>query len=439
MYVYSAVTGRAGSSSGSSTSSRMHRTSHQPEETGPMALNHPLTVRRVVQVYSMATGRLVNQRSEQHGDGAERFKYQRIALQAGIMRPTYNPTTSVSQLMRQGERTENKDQDGSGGPMLMMEDYEMGPVQNELQRWDEEVAALDGCAQHLRLGEVFWTFTSKLQDKYELEKDNISPGGETSDIDMSLTVQPAQRLDQRNIEEASSVATRGSSPTQSVVTMETEASERSVSPVQSQGQIAQSDHTASVHAPVGSRESALARLAEMNPSDPLYTFFSAVAGTSPPPAAPPAAPSVSLAAPPPTPPTTSSPSDIVGPLLANTLTVSATSTATAQSQHQRDVTEGGADQQDDSPESGAQLESEHSAPVGTGELPEVLDQTFLAALPDNIRAEVLAQHQTELEQRQVSDQAASSTEQQRSGDSDIVSSLAPETQNEVSSLCGTFV
>ena len=42
------VTGRAGSSSGSSTSSRMHRTSHQPEETGPMASNHPLTVRRVV-------------------------------------------------------------------------------------------------------------------------------------------------------------------------------------------------------------------------------------------------------------------------------------------------------------------------------------------------------------------------------------------------------
>lgn len=237
--------GREGSNSSSSSGGSRTQRFHQPDETGPIPLVHPLTIRRIVQVYSLATGRLVNQRSEHHSEGAEHIRYQRIALQAGIMRPTFNPTSSVSQLMARGERQEKEKDSPNSGSLMMMEDYEMGPVHGAVQRWDEAVNAMDGLAQHLMIGHAMWEVAARLQEAYEREQaDKKSKasgemeGTPEESKETSVPPLPSGRIElvpsfgrryesTRNIEEASSVATRGSSPTQSVMTME---SERSLSP-----------------------------------------------------------------------------------------------------------------------------------------------------------------------------------------------------------------
>ena len=342
-------------------------------------------------MYSLATGRLVNQRSEHHSEGAEHIRYQRIALQAGIMRPTFNPTSSVSQLMARGERQEKEKDSPNSGSLMMMEDYEMGPVHGAVQRWDEAVNAMDGLAQHLMIGHAMWEVAARLQEAYEREQaDKKSKasgemeGTPEESKETSVPPLPSGRIElvpsfgrryesSRNIEEASSVATRGSSPTQSVMTME---SERSLSPphaavsgtVGEQRQQPASressppahetrEETRESHLPAspqhavpqqelpqvpqviqGSQQAASARLAQFEPGDPLHTFLSAVAGEEYPPAPPPSSRTMGSASSGAVATggdlereestSSSSPSDTLGPLLTSSLTVSSTSTVT---------------------------------------------------------------------------------------------------------------
>jgi hypothetical protein len=398
--------GRTGSNSSSSSAASRTPRHHQPEETGPIPVVHPLTIRRIVQVYSMATGRLVNQRSEYHADGADHIRYRRIALQAGIMRPTFNPTTSVTQVMAGGERVDNNKDNGTPSSLLLMEDYEIGPIHCVMQRWDEEAAALNGPSHFVRMSKEMWDVGDRLSVQYEEEKKKeekedahsvveeqmeTSPHKSTSDGMSgysSLTGLVMER--QRNPEEVSSVATRGSSPSQSVITMETEvASERSVSPAHtavsgtasehrlqgpsregtpvshdirddsrvrdppvdpvpphptSQEVIPSSQSTSQhihstpgageVHAFDGSVESARTILSSLNRDDHLYPFYMALVSATPP---PPSGP-VLLSGP--THPvgvsssraedvtSTSSPSDTLGPLLTSSLAVSSSSQPT---------------------------------------------------------------------------------------------------------------
>ena len=192
----------------------------------------------------MATGRLVNQRSEHHADGAEHILYRRIALQAGIMRPTFNPTTSVTQVMSGGERVDANKDNGSPSSLLLMEDYEIGPIHCSQQRWDEESTALNGPSHFIRMSKEMWDIGRRLTTRYEEEKKEKEKESDTATAEEHMeTVSHKSATEgegtyssllidrQRNAEEVSSVATRGSSPSQSVITMETEvASERSVSP-----------------------------------------------------------------------------------------------------------------------------------------------------------------------------------------------------------------
>ena len=334
----------------------------------------------------------MNQRSEHHSEGAEHIRYQRIALQAGIMRPTFNPTSSVSQLMARGERQEKEKDSPNSGSLMMMEDYEMGPVHGAVQRWDEAVNAMDGLAQHLMIGHAMWEVAARLQEAYEREQaDKKSKasgemeGTPEESKETSVPPLPSGRIElvpsfgrryesSRNIEEASSVATRGSSPTQSVMTME---SERSLSPphaavsgtVGEQRQQPASressppahearEETRESHLPAspqhavpqqelpqvpqviqGSQQAASARLAQFEPGDPLHTFLSAVAGEEYPPAPPPSSRTMGSASSGAVATgggdlereestSSSSPSDTLGPLLTSSLTVSSTSTVT---------------------------------------------------------------------------------------------------------------
>ena len=568
--------GREGSNSSSSSGGSRTQRFHQPDETGPIPLVHPLTIRRIVQVYSLATGRLVNQRSEHHSEGAEHIRYRRIALQAGIMRPTFNPTSSVSQLMAGGERQEKEKDSPNSGSLMMMEDYEMGPVHGAVQRWDEAVNAMDGIAQHLMIGHAMWEVAARLQSAYEQEQANkkTKTSGETEGApeeskETNILALPPGRIElvpsvsrryesTRNIEEASSVATRGSSPTQSVMTME---SERSLSPphtavsgtVGEQRQQPASrestprshearEETQEAHVPVspnhavssqqelpqvpseveGSRQVASATLAHMEPGDPLHTFLSAVAGGPCPPVLPPSSRTVGS--------TTSgaaatggdlereestsssSPSDTLGPLLTSSLTVSSTNTLTTvsasgvqpiptsnvESKHEDEmevVPRGGhevagssseqgavgpsagpeSSDQQSADQAGTASEGEASQPSrdegqgtveggeqrsqgepqeagqpsaravagssGTEGAPEEIDPTFLAALPSDLRQEVLAQHRVVRERHSAQEGAgepsgAESGDALRPGsiDQGVLAQLPPEIQAEVGQL-----
>ena len=307
------------------------------------------------------------------------------------MRPTFNPTSSVSQLMAGGERQEKEKDSPNSGSLMMMEDYEMGPVHGAIQRWDEAVNAMDGLAKDLMIGHAMWEVGARLQEAYEQEQANKKTetssemeGAPEENKETSFpAVQPGRielvstftrRYESRNIEEASSVATRGSSPTQSVMTME---SERSLSPThttasgtagEQRQQPASRESTPQSHEPReeaqeahlpaspsqastqqelpqvplevdGSRQAASVQLAQLEPGDPLHTFFSAVAGDPYPPIPPPSSRTAGNA-------TSgasatgsgdleqeestssSSPSDTLGPLLTSSLTVSSTNTLT---------------------------------------------------------------------------------------------------------------
>lgn len=528
-----------------------------------------------MQVYSLATGRLVNQRSEHHNEGAEHIRYQRIALQAGIMRPTFNPTSSVSQLMAGGERQEKEKDSPNSGSLMMMEDYEMGPVHGAVQRWDEAVNAMDGLAQHLMLGHAMWDVGVRLQEAYDREQadkkskanDEVEGAPEESKETSSPAPQPSIELVSalrgryeitRNIEEASSVATRGSSPTQSVMTMESErslspphaavsgtAAEQRQQPVSREGSPQShevTEETQEVQLPAspghavpqqdlpqvpqevqGSRQAASARLAQLEPGDPLHTFFSAVAGDPYPPAPPPSSrttgSSTSGAA------ATvgdlereestssSSPSDTLGPLLTSSLTVSSTSTVTTVSasgaqtiptsnvepKHEEEmevvyrggheveagsseqeeagpstlrpdqptgqagsVTEGEASQlsrvegleaveggeqrgQGETQEAGQPSDAGAGGGAGGGSssgehASEEIDPTFLAALPSELRQEVLTQHRLSRERQSAQEGAgepsgAQSGEAPQPGsiDQGVLAQLPPEIQEEVSS------